>query len=557
MTGNPSSEVAEEHCRAIAAHFDAAYYLSANPDVGHAGLDALTHYVLYGWRERRNPSRAFDVTYYLAQNSDVAAAGIDPLLHYVLNGRNEGRLPVRPLDAYRRQLSAAEEPRRKAAGWARSVDVQERLAPAEIAASLRRAVVSSGLVLSFSHDDYVCHTGGVQNLIGDEQRAFTRAGWRYLHLSPASPLPVLAEPTAVDAALVVLRLDGALIGTAAVADLVDALGMIRRHHVPTRAAVHHLMGHAPELVLLLIQASGAATTVVWTHDFFTLCPSYALMRNDVVYCGAPPAASAACGVCCYGSERQGHLARIRAFFMAVRPVVLAPSASMLERWLQRSDLPHADAIVQPLARLVLASAETAGDRDRPLRIAHLGARVFHKGWPVFEELALRRADDPRYMFLQLGEAAGPAMPRIIRNVPVRVKAGARHAMIEAIAEANIDVVINWSLWPETFCYAVHEALAGGAFVVARRDAGNVWPAVAANAPAQGHVVADNEALFALFEGDELIRRVSRSSRRRGALILGNGTFDWSRRSHPTAGRAIESAAESVASGKVDEAALDG
>jgi hypothetical protein len=99
-------------------------------------------------------------------------------------------------------------------------------------------------------------------------------------------------------------------------------------------------------------------------------------------------------------------------------------------------------------------------------------------------------------------------------------------MIEALASAKIDVVVVWAQWPETFCYVVHEALAAGAYVIARQAAGNVWPAIQSNSPEQGCAVTDQAELFALFEGDELIRRVVNSTRRRGILLSNGGTAGW-------------------------------
>jgi len=109
--------------------FDTLYYLSRNPDVFHAGVNAIDHFNNYGWHERRDPngffdtsgyfgahkdvtasgmnpldhydqvgwhkgydpSANFDTTLYLIRNPDVAAAGVDPLAHYLQFGRAEGR----------------------------------------------------------------------------------------------------------------------------------------------------------------------------------------------------------------------------------------------------------------------------------------------------------------------------------------------------------------------------------------------------------------------------------------------------------------------------------
>src|SRR3954453_19169068 len=74
--------------------FDSAWFLARNPDLEHAGIDPLTHFHRYGWREGRWPNAYFDPAWYLAQNPDVAASGVDPLLPYLTFGEAEGRRPV-------------------------------------------------------------------------------------------------------------------------------------------------------------------------------------------------------------------------------------------------------------------------------------------------------------------------------------------------------------------------------------------------------------------------------------------------------------------------------
>src|SRR6185312_14749156 len=103
----PESPVDAGDREAIQSFFDGAYYLAANPDVHAAGVDAMEHFLLQGWREGRAPNPQFDVDYYLRANQDVAAAGMNPALHFIHAGRAEGRSPRRPLDAARRQIEAA------------------------------------------------------------------------------------------------------------------------------------------------------------------------------------------------------------------------------------------------------------------------------------------------------------------------------------------------------------------------------------------------------------------------------------------------------------------
>lgn len=449
--------------------------------------------------------------------------------HYARTGRWEIREQNRLLAAWRRQLDAAASPRVLASGWDGGRNSSKPMSTEALTQVLEATVAgANGLIVSFSHDDYGRNYGGVQNVVRDEQKAFGQVGWIYLHLSPAGPLPMLSDPMPADEFRVSLRLDGALLGVATVASLISLLERLHSKSLAIHAIVHHLMGFAPELVLQMIQAAGDRRPVIWAHDFFSACPSYVLMRNDVAYCGAPPVDSPACGICCYGTERPAHVARIRNFFETADAIVVAPSESALEVW-RRFELRHAETAVVPLAKLLLSGSEIDRNHDadeRPLRIAHVGARAFRKGWAIFEELALRYADDKRYEFFQLGVTDGPALPRNIRNIPVRVDDAHRNAMVEAIAEARIDVVVSWSLWPETFCFTAQESLAAGAFVVANAQAGNVRPAIEAHAPDQGCAVADIDALFALFEGEGLRVQVRAAPRRRGILLAEGGSADW-------------------------------
>jgi hypothetical protein len=158
-------------------------------------------------------------------------------------------------------------------------------------------------------------------------------------------------------------------------------------------------------------------------------------------------------------------------------------------------------------------------------VAHLGGRNLIKGWEVFERLLDRHTNDARYEFFQMGVQGGAPARAGLQTVGVEVQAHDRSAMVRAVSEHDIDVVICWSMCSETFCFTAHEALAGGAFVIARRDAGNVWPAVASNAPDQG-IALDTEAeLFALFAGNDLADLLSRP-RLQGTLVPGRGSVDW-------------------------------
>jgi hypothetical protein len=74
------------------------WFLSRNPDLANRGIDPVTHYYRYGWREGRLPNPYFDPAWYLQRNRDVRESGVEPLLHYIEYGEAEGRQPIAHFD---------------------------------------------------------------------------------------------------------------------------------------------------------------------------------------------------------------------------------------------------------------------------------------------------------------------------------------------------------------------------------------------------------------------------------------------------------------------------
>lgn len=511
---------------AIGPFFDRGYYLSRYPDIALAEVDPVWHFCVSGWKEGRDPCAAFDTRYYLSANTDVAAAGINPFLHYIVSGRSENRRPVPEMGAMRGQLLNAWSvaARRSGAddgepvlGAARDVDVDTLFAALTLGAG------GGGFIIAVSHDDYALSPGGIQNIIGDESAEFRNRGVGYLHLCPARPKRWLADASRGDDYVFALRLNGEALGRATGAALQQALRRLATAGSRGTWVIHHLMGHSPELLARLMATTGLRQPLFWTHDYFAACPSYTLLRNDALYCGAPAVNSSACGICAYGPERPIHQARIHEFLTAVQPALVAPSQSALELWCRANQFKAVDRhVVRPARLLQSARFRGAGFRPR-LRIAYLGAQVFHKGWDVYQRLAGAFQGDDRYEFFQFGTLG--ATPSFIRHIPVKVEATARDAMVNAIARQDIDVVISWSLWPETFCFTVHEAMAAGSFVVARRDQGHVNAAIRDYAPRASRNVDNVEDLHRYFQGAELFADVARSARRHGCLLASRGSAE--------------------------------
>jgi hypothetical protein len=485
---------------------DADWYRAMNPDVAASGADPADHFLRHGWREGRDPVPGFSVRDYLELYPDIAEAGINPFLHWLKAGKAEGRLPRRDVGRTARAAALLEPLKvrldRAAARW-------PRVRPASRDDLVRRLAALgpalADLHLTVSHDDAFRNVGGLQLCVQREHAAFAAQGVTGLHLHPVDTWPTLRED---GGGPVGVSLAGEAWGAWTAQDVGAALAETLPAAGRRTFALHSLLGHDPAAVEKVLHAGGFAKGVFWLHDFASLCAGVHLMRDDLVDCGAPPAASAACGVCLYGPRRALHADAHRRLIEAFGLEVLAPSQVALDLWRRASGMTEVPARVLPLAALgEVTDALAPPSSEGVLRVAFLGAPVPHKGWDVFRDLVERFAGDPRYAFVQFGaQGAGYAG---MAFVEARVSAAAPNAMRDALVREGADVALAWSLCAETFGFTALEAAAAGAAVLTGPDSGNIAAQVAAGLP--GRVFADEAALFAAFETGEVLS-LSRSAR---------------------------------------------
>lgn len=423
----------------------------------------------------------------------------------------------------KRMIMTAISPAVRGEGWGKVVDA-EPLSRSALLASLLDACRTRtlGLVLAFSHDDYLTVGGGVQNCVGDEQAALGSQGYAYLHLCPNEPKPLLGKHADASQVTWIANLDGARLGVVILADLIDVLAQLRREGVSARSVVHHMLGFAPEhLIEVIEQCDSDHAPLVWIHDLFTLCPTSTMLRNYVVFCNAPPVSSAVCGICHAGEDRVEHVVRIRRFFAHTRPIILAPSETILSFWLAHANYEHQQTRVLPPCEIAFERDAPGYSRDAPLKVGFLGAPHFHKGWSTFEALARWHANDSRYEFIHLGwENLNVPGVEFVRTA---VTFQDRSAMVRAAIEHGIHVSLNWSMCFESFSFTTYEALAAGAYVLARRGAGNVSRILTSVFPDRGATVASEIELGALFEEGRIREMVEQSRRQYGTLRYNNAT----------------------------------
>lgn len=514
----------------VAAAFDRWFYVGANPHVLATGMTPEEHYCRVGWRKGLDPSKAFSTNFYLASNPDVAAARINPFWHYLVAGKDEGRIPRDPSvikeTSGNWMASAVRALRGLQSSRNTPIDTER------IEELLQTACTKGGnkLVVSVGHDDYRNIPGGVQVCIQQEEKAATAKGIAYLNIHPVEPLPKLSGLRDSPGPRVHLLLAGQDIGTASMDQLISVIRRLHGDANSVEVVVHHLLGHSPEKVGELASAAGGNRLWLWLHDFFALCPSYSLQRNDTSFCGAPPPTSNACSLCVYGEERLSHLSRMQTLFDSLKVIAIAPSKVMADSWTARSDFTPAEIMIHPHLTLTWSDTTPNPDSDernaRHFKIGFAGTRVSHKGWPVFEDLANAGKKEGwamRFHYLGVTDPKTDA----IESVHVHVTQEDPDAMISTIRRKEIDVVLHWPSCEETFSLTTYEAIAAGAAVVTHAESGNV--AAVVRETGKGLVLNSLEELKAAFADGRIVALAQETRRsrkmRKATALRSNLTLD--------------------------------
>ena len=476
--------------RTVGLEFDRAYYLDAYRDVQAEGLDPVLHYVRRGWHEGRKPAPWFDTAYYLTANPDVRAAGVNPFWHFLVVGRREGRAAQRA-GGQRREviegLATAEE-----LGGERPASAM-RLLPAYLARRLGQ-VGEGAVVLA------VTAAGGERTvLLAAEQAAFAGAGWHYLLLEPAA------------GGMLRVVLDGSGLGVARREDL--AVAIKARGGGARAMVVHGVTGHDLDGLAMLRRAAGEGRDFLWLHDFSALCPGGTLLRNDVVFCGAPAEGSNACLVCVHGEGRGAHLAGMRRLLAAGDFTVVAPSAAAAAMWQRMTPFPALPVVeIAPLRleeraiRVGLVAPERLGSPAHPVRVAFGGG-----DWAGFRALLERVGRLGCYRFFHVPDRA------MTEQDGGRTEALGDGVLEEVLAAAGIDLLLVMPAGPEVFSRGALAGIAAGADVVTLADSLHAADVVMASG--RGVVAADAAALIGFFES---LRAIAYARLRAEAGAVGGG-----------------------------------
>lgn len=250
----------------------------------------------------------------------------------------------------------------------------------------------------------------------------------------------------------------------------DGLTEVARNLNIRSVHIHHVINHV-DAVWKIAERLGVPYDVT-IHDYYWVCPRVTLIDDSGQYCGEPSASS--CNRCvamsgCYDNVQDSYdelggtvsaWRRHHGALLAGARTVLVPSGDVLER--MKRYVPEANLHVLTHAEAVPSTVHVRrGAASSRIGVAVIGGIGPHKG---FEHLIrLARWSDRRNLnlhFYVVGTVPDTSKFDGLGNITFT--GGYKQAELpERLAALDCQLALFLSVWPETYCYTLSEALAAG------------------------------------------------------------------------------------------------
>ncbi|WP_150465531.1 glycosyltransferase family 4 protein [Francisella sp. SYW-2] len=492
--------------------FDYKYYLFKYPEVRVRDIDPIMHYLRYGVKESYNPSPNFNTNKYLEDN-DVG--DLNPLVHFIVTKNKkviteekeekEIVIDYEITDSTDSHQNDKVDFIKEQIGYKKDILYNLERHRSEDSLKLYdntlvlddklETLVDKKIVLSFSHDNYAKHVGGVQLCILDEQEHLNENDIVYIHFSPSIVRSYLLNHQNYN---LNITINGLSIGAFNSIQLLKSLEVLKKN--TSYLIVHSLLGHSVETIIKISKLLAFRKSFFWIHDYFSICEGYNLLRNSLSYCGAPHYASQACNICFYGQKRKKHISMIAELFDNISFDVLAPSIFARNLWMEKSNYKYNQISVLNHRSVSTTINVRNRDKSKSIKIAYIGHSVFHKGWHIFKELYNKFKDDCRYEFIHIGSNIHDFIGEI-KFVEVSANKDDFNLMQKSIANECVDIAFLWSTWPETYNIVAYEALAAGASIITNKNSGNIASLV--ETESCGIVFNDEQELMTGFDSGKI------------------------------------------------------
>lgn len=354
-------------------------------------------------------------------------------------------------------------------------------------------------ILVIAGFSYLTNSSGTSKVVKAHEGIFLEKGIDYIAVYPMNPKRIYSACYGVD-------INGESIGLRTLREVLHLISEIDMHGCAAIGVlIHHLLNHRLSSLRPILNLYRDIPIRIYLHDFYTCCVNYNLLRNNEQFCAE---SGVNCQGCRFAVQQKPHFEEMKKLFGDYEKQItfVAPAEFTKEIWLKF--YPQYKNKVIVISHLVEREHYFGNVNpivaNEPLKIGFIGAQSKIKGWGIYKELIKKcRENGNNYQFYYFGNPL-EQIDGVI-NTTVQIHLQGKNAMINALRDNNIDIVVLPAIWPETYSYTLYEALATNCFILTIQSSGNI--AYVVEHGGQGLVCEDSEELYLCACVEDKLRRV--------------------------------------------------
>ncbi|WP_337104130.1 sulfotransferase [Paenibacillus sp. YIM B09110] len=379
--------------------------------------------------------------------------------------------------------------------------------------------------LVVSHTNFLVSMGGTEKYILEQSAYLAEYNIGTIGIFPGQQYEFLADLEVTQYGVIV---DGKVKGYYSIDQVVDWVVKMAKH-IGSMYSHHLLYWNFGDYAKLLRKAQEESIRhTFFMHDFFALCSSYHLMYEpanvdsfqNVHQRSCIPELTQAQVGCASICTSCTHYNKLSTWREATKIIidsayqVVVPSDFVKDTVLSVfGDVCHK---IKTHGHLTFSGQHFVHKprHERKIRLAYLGYKMDNKGWALWEKLYQNEQLNGIYEFHHVGSAQN-----YDKNVVCHSYSFVTHgnmAAVNILIEQQIDVVLLWSIVPESYSYTLHEAIAAGVPVLTSPKSGNIANTLQLH-PELGKVLGGEEQLMAFLHDEQSVRNFNSGERARYQL----------------------------------------
>lgn len=366
-------------------------------------------------------------------------------------------------------------------------------------------------ILSVAFSDYRRNTGGVAKVIAEHEKMFLSSNTGYIYIYPVKKL--ICNDRIMLFCFWGMRIDGKFAGIFSIKKIFKIMHCWQKKGAELlEVHLHHLMYMNLKHIKMLFDYTKNVQIRFFVHDYYSICTGYNLLKNGKQYCGSEGINQQKCFDCQHYKQSLRIEPKIHSLLLknSNRIIVITPSQIAKDIWCNSyKEFSHKVTVIPH--QLLKGKYNVYNKPHDKIRVAFIGNPAFLKGYDTWQKLVKCYSD--YYEFYEFH--SGKSLCTEVKYIPVWVCSDKLNAMVEALRNNEIDIVLLWSKCQETYSYTYFESYAANAYILTNPISGNICRMVQKNR--NGFVCGNEKILFKLFENKEDLKLVISKFNRYGIL----------------------------------------